>query len=208
MVLSSFIAIKMFASMITELAIWSLAYVLPIPEAYFSCLYQKYTMVGIFLLLPDKYVDSGKWREHKKKLSGTDPNWFNHIFIAFALCLKTRNKQNNSHLHLGIKICFDEIRGYFENKTLCLFAMSVQTKRLLIAFRHWHWHYKTKILTYIQIQDRHRNRPMSIRCAIDVVSYYESNHMSRVDHHGKHVLWNLQLQPQPLHAQMPFRVSL
>lgn len=144
----------------------------------------------------------------KKKLSGTDPNWFNHIFIALALCLKTRNKQNNSHLHLGIKICFDEIRCYFESKTLCLFAMSVQTKRLLIAFRHWHWHYKTKILTYIQIQDRHRNRPMSIRCAIDVVSYYESNHMSRVDHHDKHVLWNLQLQPQPLHAQMPFRVSL
>lgn len=56
MVLSSFIAIKMFASMITELAIWSLAYVLPIPE-----------VVGIFLRLPDKFVDSGKWREHKKQ---------------------------------------------------------------------------------------------------------------------------------------------
>lgn len=197
MVLSSFIAIKMFASMITELAIWSLAYVLPIPEVYFSCLYQKYTIVGIFLLLPDKYVDSGKWREHKKKVKRNWSKLIQSHFYCFGFMSQNQKRAKQLQFTFGNQNCFDEIRCYFESKTLCLFAMSVQTKRLLIAFRHWHWHYKTKILTYIQIQDRHRNRPMSIRCAIDVVSYYESNHMSRVDHHGKHVLWNLQLQPQP-----------
>ena len=65
-----------------------------------------------------------------------------------------------------------------------------------------------KRLTCNQIGDHHRNRPMSNRCAIDVVVNCANNHMLRVDHRDKHVLQTTQLLQRPLHAQMPFRVNL
>lgn len=68
--------------------------------------------------------------------------------------------------------------------------------------------YQEKTLTCNQIGDHHRNRPMSNRCAIDVVVNCANNHMLRVDHRDKHVLQTTQLLQRPLHAQMPFRVNL